>query len=228
MAHIARAKHKSKADEGPHINGADIVRFDGTEEFTYLKSVELIKYKPHHFGLDRWQFHFRLSDAWMKKIYINEVYKDSDLPEPETERISPQQRKVLDDWLKRQLNYSLEPELSFKRCRQPPVDRLIEIIEKSSERYELDIGEGNSRDVDADPCRSHRQSTPLSELTTENISLCLKHPIQPENVIVTLAMQKMKDLDVEDENRYQELLRDRDFMQLLNSEVEKFLKTEGP
>lgn len=188
----------------------------------YLKCIELPKLAPHQFQLDKWKPSFILPNSWMKRIYKNDVYHDTDLPVPEPETISPSQKKILNDYvdLKRKHDHLLT---QTKTRQQPQPDCLLECLAKP---YGIDprreVKPISEKDLAAR--RQIIQGQPLSLLNGDNIAICSKHKVQPEGVIVKLALEKMKMLSVEEELRYQALLKNQEFMRVLNSRVENYLR----
>lgn len=224
-----------------------------TYDLPYMKYVELTDYKPQQFGLTSWEPQFQIPDCWMKKIYRNEVYKDTDLPEPDVEIISDQQRNYLRQYLdQRDLSEYGRPRRGVRAFA--PEDDLKKDLNGHDRMDQDDIDSDTDSDgdrysdcngvvviqIDSDSneqvfrqrtrCDNNRQIAhykpslppPLNESRSSNISVC-RHKIQPEEVVVEMALEKMKNLSPSDDERYRELLNDKEFMKLLDQHVEKYL-----
>lgn len=199
-------------------------------ELPYMKHVELVKHLPQHFSLERWQSSFTIPDQWMKKIYKNERYKDTDDEasfSSEPEKLSKEQRKILRDYVsKRRLQDA--PDHTSGLRQQAPEDNLRDILHND---YDDILFSGRQEGSDSECRQSNVEKTipciPLSEITPEpNLAICYKHKVQPEEKIVDIALRKMKNLKPEEERKYLELLNDREFMQLLDSHVDKYCRTQ--
>lgn len=229
---MSRSKHRSY-NKRIIISENDLVQIDTSQDLPYMKYVELTNYKPQHFGLDTWKPFFKIPDNWMKKIYKNEVYRDTDLPEPEVERLSDSQRRCLRDWLEQSEQYQKVEGRSTRRGlrTRPPKDDLKRCLGGSYDDRDdievIDIDIDPNEQVSATkgvPCDTNR-TPPLSESRSSNIAI-LRHKYQAEEVVVEMALEKMKHLSPGDEKRYRDLLKDEDFMQFLNSQAEKYSKED--
>lgn len=198
-------------------------------ELPYMKHVELVRQLPQHFSLERWQSSFTIPDHWMKRIYKNERYRDTDDEasfSSEPEKLSKKQKKILRDYVsKRRLQDGADRPNGLRQ--QAPDDNLRDTLHNDyddillSTRHRESDSESRSSADRTIPC------TPLSEITPEsNLAICYKHEVQPEEKIVDIALMKMKNLKPEEERKYLELLKDREFMQLLDSHVEKYCRAQ--
>lgn len=228
MSKFTRSKSGKLTSDKPYVSDEDLLDLESTEGLPYLRCVELSMCTPQQFGLDKWKAEFRIPDLLMKKIYKNEIYRDTEVPEREPEKISSLQKKVLHEWL-RQRRYCEEntPLSIHKESRaNPTIDCLLEQLESSNgtiedailDRDRLEKRTKSNQDVQG-------PNPPLIELNSENIAICTKHKVQPEDIIVKLALQKMKNLSPKEESEYQELLKNRHFMQYLNDHVEQYVMT---
>lgn len=204
------------------VSSADFVEIDmGNVDLPYLKSVDLVKLSPKQFGLERWKPNIHLSDSWMRKIYANDYLNDSDSSiESEPEELNPYQKKVLFEYLT-QL-YAQERTFQMRKPRNlsPIKDCLLELLDKSSDE---------DSDSELKGSETKTQSSKSQESTTtrhvlDKIELCNKHKYHSEEGIVTIALDKMKNLSPEDETRCQNLLQDVEFMTILNDQVRDYLK----
>lgn len=201
-------------------------------ELPYMKCIEITKFTPQHFKLDKWYSTFRIPDVWMKKIYYNDRYKDTDDERSfsESEELSVGQKKVLKDYIKKRQRQDDAETLYIpaKRLRQsPPNDCLVNILANKFDE-ELVASSGKQRDSQ-DSEQSDEQTSQCSSLreitSAPNLARCYKHRMQPEETIVHIALQKMMNLKAEEEKKYRELLKDKEFMQFLDSHVEKYCRS---
>lgn len=205
------------------ISEIDLVNLDTRLNLPYMKGIDLTNYTPQHFGLDTWEPQFRIPDYWMKKIYRHDVYKDTDLPEPKVEVISSEQKKLLHDYLIQNRSYSPKiPSLGGLRSQyKSPDDDLVETLcvqDDDSQDSDIEIIDIIGTDSDFQtPNRISRDN----KIPSPYIATC-RHKIQPEEAVVEIALEKMKNLKPDEERRYLDLLKDRDFMKLLNSHVQKY------
>lgn len=204
-------------------------------ELPYMRCIELTKYTPQHFKLDKWHSPFRIPDFWMKKIYKNERYKDTDEEQSfcEPEQLSKEQKTVLYDYIKkrrRQDEAYVLPSGSRGSRRLPPDDRFTDILKQGIGEKLLPRSDKGRESLDSDVSvidEPTSPSPPLKEIKTEpNLALCCKHHVQPEERIVDIALLKMRNLKPEEEKKYRELLKDKEFMQILDKHVDAYCRAQ--
>lgn len=200
-----------------------------------MRCVELTKYTPQHFKLEKWHSPFRIPDFWMKKIYKNERYKDTDEEQSflEPEQLSKEQKRILHDYIKkrrRQDEVDVLPSGPRGSRRMPPDDRFTEILEKGISEKLLSKSDKESEPLDCDASVFDERaslSPPLKEIKSEpNLAFCSKHHVQPEERIVDIALLKMRNLKPEEEEKYRELLKDKEFMQVLDKHVDEYCRAQ--
>lgn len=210
------------------ISPEDCVQLDNVDDLPYLKHIELSKLTPRHFGLERWSSSVNLTDGWMRKIYKRNIWKDTDFPEPEEETISPEQKKILNDWVKREakrLNYETRSDYVKNLRSHKPLDYdLKEVLDKFDNPKHSEEFQSKS-----DPKGPEKSvpSSPLDELNSDHLPVCLRHKIQPEDTIVKIALQKMMNLPYREELRFRNLIRDKNFVGLLNKKVKDYLTNQN-
>lgn len=201
------------------VSDSDIVTLEIGDGLRYLKHVEVTRLKPQHFDLDCWKPSFIIPNSWMKKIYRDEVYRDSDIEEEDTtEKLTPYQKKVLNDYLTLQRKLHVDKSTSLARFRKkepPPIENISEILERRNDGITIESDEIS--DIE-DPANERvKQNKPLISSNCHNIAICRGHRVQPELDIVEKAINAMNNVSPDIEKKYQELLKDEKFMQdLLN------------
>lgn len=213
----------------PMIHKSNLVLLDEPDQLPFMECVLLEKILPQQFGLDNWTFDtFRLPNAWMKKIYYNEMYRDDEVEiiEPERETMSDYQRKTLRDYLKAKRGYARVMGPMRRSQTRPPIDELANFLGNSdsdcSDVIFVDDVKENDNSKESLLSASGSINTPTSSKSSR-IELCLKHRIQPEENIVLKALEKMKNLSPEEELKYQELLKDKEYMDLLSDQAKKYV-----
>lgn len=195
------------------VSRADFVELN-KDNLPYLKSIDLVKLAPKHFGLDEWKPNILLPDSWMRKIYrYDHLSDDSDASIDSTpEELNSYQKKVLYDYLTE--IYAQERNFPTRRTRQtqPTKDCLRELLDKS-------LGDGTN-DSSSDPSSQNL----TTKHVLDKIETCNKHKFSSEKGIVRLVLDKMKNLSAEDEKKCKKLFKDTEFMDYLNNQVEAFLK----
>lgn len=214
----------------------DLFQEYSPEELPYLKCIELPKLTPQNFKLEKWQSHLRIPDMWMKRIYKNERYVETDdvVLFPEPEKITDAQKKILSDYLEkcRRQNEAETLHLAYVKGarRQAPLDCLLNYLEDDNDEVLLSKSEeGSDPRIPVTSTGSDRlkSNIPFAELPPEpNLAVCDRHRIQSEETIVSIALEKMRHLKPEEEKRYRDLLKDEEFMQLLDSHVEEYCSAQ--
>lgn len=213
MSHPAKAR----------ITREDWVSLDHVKNLPYLKHVELTKYAPRHFGLEKWTRPFVIPDNWMRKIYKDEVWRDTELPEHNSEPITKEQKQLLHEWLyyhspiKNDRPVPLETRRSRASLLQ--YDDLIELLNIPSEyesEEECDIKKASSLDRGKPINKSSKD-------TGTRIRVCYGHKIQPESVIFEQAIEKMERLSPKEEAEFNTCINDAEFMKFLSDNIANLL-----
>lgn len=193
--------------ESTQLSVEDFVELD-TTNLPYLKHIEVVNMSPANFGLERWQSKITLSDCCMRRIYKDSHYKDTDNPPPEPERLTAKQIKILNDEVAK--NRRRDEASSSNMCYPSTTDNLLKILGSNNDKERM------------------KTQTPKSDSTkpsaVDKLESCYKHKILSGNFIVRKALDKMKHLPAQEEKRYQELIRNDNFMNALNGLVEEYLK----
>lgn len=217
------------------ISSKDFIRLENVEGLPYLRHIGLVKYTPRHFGLEKWTRLFVIPDIWMRKIYRDEVWKDTEVDnEHEIEQLDEYQKRILNEWLIFQSPFSdlspLKPSDRRSSKVVPESNDLTKLLNKS-----VDLMSSDDCDRDYETCdvlykerKDRRKSKKQSKNTqTAKIEIHQGHHIQPESVIVERALEKMKHLPPEREKEFQDLLKDEEYMQFLSDNVKKYLEQSG-
>lgn len=195
----------------------DLIPAKITNQMPYLKAVELIIIKPQILGLDKWKTQMTIPNSMMKLIYKNLVYKDTDLPEPDEETFSKSQLRLIDDTVQKAIKFERFG-TSGSRNKRPPLDEMTGMILTSRPTQKpVDIEVPQAIDGNGDPIID-----PVDLQIMSRIAICRHHKVQPTEVIVELALQKMFNLDPEDEETCRRLFNDAEFMRLLDYHVAAF------
>lgn len=210
-----RNKTRLRSNDLAYVRLEDLHSFPLTPDLPFLKRIELENLKPSHFGLERWEPNFTIPDRWMRKIYKKEIYRDTDLPKPEPERLAPWQLSILNEYVRKQReeSESLQPATTTsKRSRKAarenlPKDELLDQLRRFSNKQE-----------------SLKQNHAKPSFETPELERISGHKIQSTEVIVQTALDKMRSLSPEEEEKFQRLLRDREYMDALMVAVGRSLK----
>lgn len=208
----------------PRVAASDLFQFEDIGRLPYLKHVGLAKSTPGQYNLEKWTRMFVIPDSMMRKIYRDEVWKDTDAPKHEPEKLSRQQKSELHKWLC--LHSPFKDDYPKKLCgtrsrhQYQDCTDLIRILDK----------EEHLNDCDNSEIHSDKHGKPSTGCDVDHfddnelkISLCLGHKFQPEYVIVKKALSKMRNLSSEDEESYRDLLKDKEFMEFLHNNIGNYL-----
>lgn len=221
-----RFKRWRKITEDHYVNLADCVPFENRpDELPYLRCVKLKMSRATDFDLTQgWTQRFNIPNRMMKKIYSKEIYFDDEVEIIEEPRVEEYRRDILNNYL----NYRTYPprHISLMANRyDPPLDELLECLDKVDKEERRD---GNKEMVKRDNnLRRRLKSTGAVELNQDNIAICRKHKIQPEEAIVRIAVAKVNDLSLDEEKKLRNLLLDDAYMDSLNRVVEVYLKGQN-
>lgn len=185
-----------------YVRPEELEPFHRMANLPHLKRVDVVMCEPTDFELKNWKSLFTVPDAWMRRIYKNEIYHDSDDPRETTERLSYWQLKLLNDYVnqnrreeERKLKHRIKP-------RDLPQDSVI---------HQLRI-------LDKPQLKNH-------DLDDFRIDGASGHLIQPSSRIVQLAFERMKNLTALQTASLQRLMKDKEYMDSLNKVVRKYLKS---
>lgn len=157
----------------------------------------------------------------MKKIYSNEIYYDDEVEIIEEPRVEEYRREMLNNYL----NYRTYPPKNIGLLTNnymPPLDELIEYLDKVDELEKRDNDKlSSNRDSNL---KRRLKTCQAVELNQDNIAICRKHKIQPEEAIARIAITKINDLSREDEENLRGLLLDETYLDSLHKLVELYLK----
>lgn len=218
-----RYKRRRKITEDHYVDLADCIPFENKpDELPYLRCVKLKMSKPTDFDLtEGWTRKFTIPNRLMKRIYSNEIYIDNEVEIIEEPRVEEFRREILNNYL----NYrSYPPKLVglITSRYDPPLDELLECLD---EVYEEEKRDENKELVRLDNnLRRRLKATGAVELNQDNIAVCRKHKIQPEENIVRIALTKVNDLNLEEEKKLRNLLLDEGYMNSLQRVVEIYLR----
>lgn len=201
-----------------HIMDEGVVEIDTNVELPYLKHIELRRLQPQHFGYQSWHKGMVIPDNWMKKIYKNDIYRDTDIPEREPEKITKEQKRLLKEFLD---NRQDPPDFQTVTSFTPtPRDSLIDDLSRIQEDYTtVSIKEDEPQALRESDLEARRKSKD-SILNSDNVVICAKHPIQPESIIVGRAIEKVRRAS---DYKYKQLLKDEHFMKFLNEHIGRYV-----
>lgn len=216
---MPRAPDKEPHQDNLLIDKSEFISLNEDLDRRYMRSISVDKLMPEQFGMDSWSTEtFKIPDIWMKKIYQNDVYIDTDVEDlrPRQEKMSMYQRKLLYDWLKARKGHGHFLGPTRRSQTKPPQDELATFFEESDDSDVIFVDDNSSE---------NNNDTPLNQdaSCSDKIAICAKHRIQAEDGIVRIALEKMKNLTADEEKKYQDLLKDKEFMALLNSHVQKYI-----
>ena len=157
-------------DEEPWIRSEDLLPFTEMPNIPFLKRISLDNCEPSDFGLTEWEPSFTISNAWIRKIYEKEIYRDDDVPVREPEKLQPWQLKLLNDYVNKRKK-AFEKKNDRGKTRDPSLDPLFKMI------AQFDKINPYGDTPDGEP---------------EEIDNLVGHEIQPCETIVQLALHKMK------------------------------------
>lgn len=206
----------------------EIVELDRSENLPYLKYVELNKCVPSQFGLEKWTRPFVIPDNWMRKIYKNDVWRDTELPEPTIEPISERQKKILCEWLFYQSPVrDQQPSNKFagRRSRNVlmPCDDLLYIPIELASDDDCDRKKRHDLSDYINGAKRKRNSKGKDNDTKSRIPVSYDHRIESEHSLFERAIQMMQDLSAEEEAEFNTLINDQEFMNLLSDSVGDYL-----
>lgn len=208
----------------PSVLQADVIRFDELRgPLPFLKNIKLTMLQPRHFGLEKWTRTFIIPDNWMRKIYRHEAFYDTDIPKKEPESFTEEQRKVLYDWLRCESPFRVKQTSRHKQGRRrlnpSPSTDLVDILNmaQDSEKDSDDLVDSGADD-DSD------------DYDERKIPLLIGHKYQPERMVVRKALQNMRLLTKEQNERINYFMSDPDLMRLLHRQVSEHLgkPSDGP
>jgi hypothetical protein len=193
----------------------ELISLDHLHNLPYLKHIELTKYSPRHFGLEKWTRLFVIPDQWMRRIYRREVWRDTELPEPSPEQITKEQKRILYEWLFNHSPIKDEPPIRVEtrgsRTRPLLFDDIIDLLNIPSDC-------ASEEDCDTEKVSSSSQGSEAGGIE-QKIPICYGHKIQPEYVIFEKAICKMKSLSAEEEAEFSKLVNDKEFMKFLSDNI---------
>ena len=180
----------------------DYFNLNNWHNLPYLKHIEMMKLTPRHFGLESWTRLFVIPDHIMRKIYRQDAWMDMDAPfVVHSEQTTKEQRLLLARWLN-----------SESPFRRDSVD-----VERQTRRSSYD--DDDLRELLDSPSNWIR----VDKKTCDTIATCAGHAMQPESAIVERAIANMNHLSNAEEQTFQSLLRDKEYMTLLDQKIKAYL-----
>ena len=208
------------------VSSDEFISLEDIKTLPYLKHVELTKCSPRHFGLEKWTRLFVIPDNWMRKIYKDEVWKDTELPEQTSEPITMEQKRLLYEWLFfhspiREEEPPVQFETRGSRTRHLQYTDLQEMMKATTESESEDECD-NRRNLFLGKERSRINNSKVRKAEPK-IPICYGHKIQPEFVIFERAIRKMKSLSDKEEAQFKMLINDVEYMKFLENSIGNFL-----
>lgn len=215
-----------KITERQYVHLEDCIPFDKRpEDLPYLKFVSLHKSKPSEFDLNQgWIPQFNIPNSKMRKIYWNEIYIDNELEPEEGPRVEEFRRDIINNYLKYREFPSADLNFQMRGRIDPPLDRLIECLDEADKYQKRYDEQHHTPDLNL---KARLESCRSLELNSDNVAICRKHLIQPENAIAKIALARMNSLSEEEENRFKSLLMNEDFMKTLRNRISDYFEFQN-
>lgn len=177
----------------------------------YFKNVSLTMLKPQQFGLDQWERYFTIPDKWMRKIYKDEVYFDTDLPRKEDpETLTREQKNIIYDWL------THESPFRYQQPKKPTPGRGRRSYGPSTDLVDI-LDAARDSDLDSEDLESDGSDSDIHNLN--RIPILIGHMYQPEHMIVKKAIQNMRQLPDDQKDQIKRLMADPELMKFMHEKV---------
>lgn len=227
------------------LEPGDLVFIELSEcrKLTWLKHIDLgPAIEPKNFGLTQWACEMEIPENYQENTPVNMDTGQTNGQELSVQRepevLTVGQRAILDEYLNHRKKVGVPKFRQVKAVELPrtrpkkqkpepyPLDTLLEDITACDKKI-CDMEK--NKQVTYEQLQKRRSErnpkAPLVSLDSNNIPICgFSHQVQPESVIVEKALEKMNHLSVADEIKLQSLLKEKDYMEMLNHNVELYIK----